>query len=104
MLNIGYKNDLIHLKVYVLRAWHTANLFQSLLIWLTATDEIRVLAFDIHLICSEYVLKHDAPNQEICVFTLGLLSICIEYGLLTWIANRDEIIVLQCVRVYGTVI
>jgi len=29
------------------------------------------------------------------VFTLGLLSICIEYGLETWVANRDEIIVLE---------
>jgi len=29
------------------------------------------------------------------VFTLGLLSICIEYGLETWTANRDEIIVLE---------
>jgi len=29
------------------------------------------------------------------VFALVLLSICTEYGLETWPANRDEIIVLQ---------
>ena len=29
------------------------------------------------------------------MFNLGLLSICIEYGLQTWPANRDEIIVLE---------
>jgi len=41
---MGYKNDLIHLKVY---ARHTAILWQSPLTRLTASDEIRVLAFDI---------------------------------------------------------
>jgi len=29
------------------------------------------------------------------VFALGLFSICIEYGLETWLAKRDEIIVLK---------
>jgi len=29
------------------------------------------------------------------VFTLGLLFICIEYGLETWLTNRDEIIGLE---------
>jgi len=29
------------------------------------------------------------------MFNLSLLSICIEYGLQTWPANRDEIIVLE---------
>jgi len=29
------------------------------------------------------------------MFNLGLLSICIEYGLQTWPANTDEIIVLE---------
>jgi len=29
------------------------------------------------------------------VFTLGLRSICIEYGLETWLANWDEIIILE---------
>ena len=35
------------------------------------------------------------PNQEIFVVRLGLLSICIEYGLETLLANRDEIIVVE---------
>jgi len=30
-----------------------------------------------------------------CVYKLGFLSICIEYGLETYIAKRNEIIVLE---------
>jgi len=56
---MGYKNDLLHLKVYVLFLWHTTILWQSLLTWLTAIDEIRVLSFDIHLTFSEYGFKHN---------------------------------------------
>jgi len=41
---MDYKNDLIHLKEYVLSTWHTANLWQSLLTKVTASDEIRVFA------------------------------------------------------------
>jgi len=59
VLNMGYKNYLIHLKEYVLCVWHTIILWQSLLQWLTAGDEIRVLAFNIHLICSEYRFKYN---------------------------------------------
>jgi len=33
---MGYKNDLIHLKDYVI-----SILWQSLLTWITASDEIR---------------------------------------------------------------
>jgi len=56
---MGYKNDLIHLKEYVLSCWHTTILWRSLLTWLTESDEIRVLSFDIHLTSSEYVFKHN---------------------------------------------
>jgi len=56
---MGNKHDLIHLKEYALSAWHTVILEQSLLTWLTANDEIRVLAFDIHLICSDNGFKHN---------------------------------------------
>ena len=45
-----------------------------------------------HVLCW---FNNNAPNLEICVFTLGLLSICIEYGLETWLTNRDKIIVLE---------
>ena len=51
------------------------------------------MAFNLPHIRSEYGFKHNfAPNQGICVFTLGLL--CIEYELDTWLTNRDEIIIL----------
>jgi hypothetical protein len=56
---MGYKNDLIHLKEYVFSVWHTTILWQSLLTWLTASDESRVLSFDIHLTSSEYGFKHN---------------------------------------------
>jgi len=56
---MGYKNDLIHLKEYVLSVWQTTILWKSLLTWLTASDEIRVLSFDIHFISSEYGFKHN---------------------------------------------
>jgi len=59
MLKMGYKYDLIHLKEYMLSTWHTAILWQSLLTCLTGSNEIRVLVFDIHLICSEYGFKHN---------------------------------------------
>jgi len=75
MLNMGYKNDLIHLKEYVLGPWHTANLWQSLLTCLTAKNEIRVLAFDIHLICSEYGLKHNL--RQIKKFLCLRLAYCL---------------------------
>jgi len=78
---MGYKNDLIYLKVYMLGSWCTDNLWPRLLTWLTAYDEIRVLAFDIQLICSEYGLKHNLGQIKRFVFTLCLLSICIEHGL-----------------------
>jgi len=55
----GLNNDLIHLKQYVLSAWHTAILLQSLLTWFSACNEIRVLAFYIHMICSETGFKHN---------------------------------------------
>jgi len=54
---MGYKNDLIHLKKYLLNFWHTIILWQSLLTWHTASDEIRVLSFDIQLTSSEYGLN-----------------------------------------------
>jgi len=56
---MGYINELIHLKVYVLSVWHTTILWQSLLTWLTASDEIRVISFDIHSTSSVYGFKHN---------------------------------------------
>jgi len=56
---MGYKNDLIHLKVYVLSVWHTTIQWQSLLTRLTASDEIRGLSFDIQIIPSEYGFKRN---------------------------------------------
>jgi len=56
---MGYKNDLIHLKEDVISVWHTTILWQSLLTWLSASDEIRVLSLDIHLTSSEYGFKHN---------------------------------------------
>jgi len=81
VLNKSYKHDLIHPEKYVLRAWHKVIQWQSLWTWVTASDEIRVFAFDIHLICSEYGFKHNLRKIMEFVFTLGLLSICIEYRL-----------------------
>jgi len=43
---MGYKNDLIYHEGYVLSVWHTTILWQSLLTWITASDEIRVLSLD----------------------------------------------------------
>ena len=50
-------------------AWHTAILWQSMLTWLNAIDEIRVLTFDIHLIYSEYGFKHNLHqiNKLVCL-------------------------------------
>ena len=93
VLNMVYKNDLIHLKEYLLSLWYTTILWQSLLSWLTASDEIRLLSFDIHLTTSEYGFKHNL--SQIKKFVFFLLSICIEHGLESWLANGDEIIVLQ---------
>jgi len=72
---MGYKNDLIHLKGYVFCSCHTTILLHSLLTCLTASDEIRVLAFDIHLVCSEYGFKHNLLLIKKCVclsFSYGL--------------------------------
>jgi len=69
---MGYKNDLIHLKVYVLSVWHTTILWQSLLTWLTASDGIRVLSFDIHLTSSEYWFKHNLNQiKKLGVFCMA---------------------------------
>ena len=95
VLNMGYKNDLIHLKEDVLSLWYTTILWQSLLTWLTASDEIRVLLFDIHLTSWDMTLNITwAKLRNLCV-SFGLLSICIEHGLESWLENGDEIIVLQ---------
>jgi len=51
---MGFKNDLIHLKSTCNRLTYKHSV-QSLLTWLTASDEIHVLSFDIHLTSSEYV-------------------------------------------------
>ena len=91
MLNTSYKNDLIHLREYVLTAF---ILWHSLLKWLTAGDEIRVFAFDIHFICSRYGFKHNLRQIMKFVFTIGLLSINI-YMTVKWLANRFEVIVLE---------
>jgi len=69
---MGYKNDFIHLKVYVLNVWHTTILWQSLLTWLNASDEIRVLSFVIHLTSSEIGFKLNlSQNKKLGVFRLA---------------------------------
>jgi hypothetical protein len=68
---MSYKNVLIHLIGYVLGAWHTAILWQSLLTWLTASDEIRVFTFDIHFICSEYGIKHNLQKMKFLYLRLA---------------------------------
>jgi len=83
---MGYKNDLIHLKEYVLNAWHTAILWKSLLTWLTASDEIRVWAFDIHLICSEYRFKYNL--RQIKYFVCLILAYCL--SVLNMDSKRDS--------------
>jgi len=40
-------------------------------------------------------LNITCTKSKNCVFTLGLLCICIEYGQETWLANRDETHVLE---------
>jgi len=61
----------------VLRGWHKVILCQSQLTWLTASDEIRVLAFDMHLICSEYGFKHNLRQIKkfVCVHLVYCLSV-----------------------------
>ena len=72
-------------RMHVLSAWHT--LWQSLLThckWWNSCIGIRHTSYLIWI----WVETQLAPNQEICEFTLGLLSICIEYGLDTTLAKR----------------
>jgi len=63
--------------------WHTTILWQSLLTWLTASDVIRVLSFDIHLSSSEYGFKHNLGQIKKFVCFVWL-SISIEHGLESW--------------------
>ena len=91
---MGYKNVLIHRTEYVLGAWHKAILWQSLLTWLNASDEIRVCTFDMRLICSEYGFNITCEEINLCVydwFSVYQFRIWTEM----WLANRDEIIFLQ---------
>jgi len=82
---MGYKNDLIHLKEYVLSVWHTTILWQSLLTWLTASDEIRVFSFDIHLTSSEYGIKHNLSQiKKLGVFRL---TYCLSVLNMVWDHN-----------------
>jgi len=81
MLNMVYKNNWIHLKGYVLSAWNTSNLWQSLITWLTASDEILELAFDTHIISSEYGLKHNLRQIKKFVCLRLAYCLCIEYEL-----------------------
>jgi len=61
----------------VLHAWYKVILWQSLLKWLTGRDEILVLAFDIHLICSEYGFKHNMRQIKkiVCLRLAYCLSV-----------------------------
>jgi len=83
---MGYKNDVIHLKEYLLSVWHTTILWQTLLTWLSASDEVRVLASDIHLTSSEYGFKHNL-NQ---IKELGVirLDFCLSVLNMDW--NHDS--------------
>jgi len=74
---MGKNNDLIHLKRYVLGSWQSVILWKSLLTWLTASDEIRVLEFDIKFICSEYGSKHNMRQIKkfVCLRLANCLSV-----------------------------
>jgi len=63
------------IKVRVTR--FTYILWQSLLTWLTASDEIRVLAIVIQLIRSEYGFKHNLPQIKkfVCLRLAYSLSV-----------------------------
>jgi len=82
---MGYKNNWMHLKVYVLNLWHTTILWQSLLTWLTASDEIRVSSFDIHITSSEYGFKQILSQMK----NLGVvrLAYCLSVLNMDW--NHD---------------
>ena len=82
MLKMGYKYDLIHLKEYMLSTWHTAILWQSLLTCLNGSDENRVLAFEIQLICSEYGFKHNL--RLIKEFVFLRLAYCLSLLNMDW--------------------
>jgi len=79
---MGYKNDLILHKVCVLSAWHPAILLQSLLTWATASDEIPVLAFDIHMTISKFGFKHNL--RLIKKFVFLSLSSCLSVRNIDW--------------------
>jgi len=82
---MGFKNDLIHLKEYLLSLWHTTNLKQTLLSWLTTSDEIRVLTFDLHLTSSEDGFKHYLSQIKKFVFRLAY---CLSVLNMDW--NHDS--------------
>jgi len=83
---MGYKNDLNLIKEYVLSVCHTSILWQSLLTWLTASDEIRVLSFDIQLSISEYWFKHNLSQiKKLSVFRL---TYCLTVLNMNW--NHDS--------------
>ena len=82
---MGYKNDLIYLKGYVLGVWHTTILWQSLLTWITASEEILVLSFDIHFTSSEYVFNHNLRQIKEFVFRLAY---CLSVLNMDW--NHDS--------------
>ena len=62
-------------------ACHIAIQWQSLLTWLTASDEILELAFDTHIISSEYGLKHNLRQIKKFVCLRLAYCLCIEYEL-----------------------
>jgi len=80
--DIGYKNVLKRLTDYVLGAWHTAILWQRL----TASDEIRVFTFDIHLIWSEYGFKHNLRKMK---FVCLRLAFCLSLQNMDWNVIRE---------------
>jgi len=83
---MGYINDLMHLKFYVLNVNIRPFLRQSLITWLTASDEIRVLPFDIELICSEYGFKHNMRQMKelVCFAWLTVYLYWIWNGIIIW--------------------
>ena len=49
-------------------AWHSAYLLQSLLTWLIAREQIRVLVFDIYFINSDYAFKDNLGQINIYMY------------------------------------
>ena len=70
----------------VTKTYHDSLQVMKFVYW-HSTNILSVLNIGLNITC--------AKSRNLCVY--AWLTICIEYGLETWLANRDEIIVLELV-------